>query len=86
MRSPAAHLIAEAHHFLAGRASFGELYRIALELDLELKGTQPDSLAARLSGAILLAEGELTSGGQTVEGVRSTVADVLLEDAITRAS
>jgi len=86
MIPPAAELVARAHYFLAGRTSFAELYRIALELDLELQRTQPDSLAARLSGAILLAEGELTAGGQSIEDVRGAVADVLLEDALTRAS
>ncbi len=86
MASPAADLIAQAHHFLAGRASFGELYRMAVDIDLVLVRTDPDSLAARLTSAILLAEGELAAGGQTIEDVRGAIADVLLADALTRAS
>jgi hypothetical protein len=75
-------LVMAAHHFLADRLSFDELYLLALTTDSDVHHAQAGTLADRLSGAILLVEGEITAGGRSPSEIRAVVADVLLADAL----
>ncbi|MCH8100871.1 MAG: hypothetical protein IIB74_10600 [Proteobacteria bacterium] len=75
-------LVSAAYDYLSGRRAFADLYAIVAEADFRLFSDDPEGLPSRLSGAIMLAEGEEAQGAHSPGATRERIADVLREAAL----
>lgn len=66
--------------YLAGTMSLPDLYSLAIDLDVELYNTRPDSLAKRVAGMIVLATAEEPTGLHGRDETHRLIVDRLREE------
>ena len=73
-------LVAAARDYVAGRATFADVYAVAVEIDPLLRARFPGSLADDIATAVLLGEAEERSGAQTQDETLREIAELLARE------